>query len=113
MKKMIPVFSPIIIGLFGGLFVECVLCVLSVVISPFADSEQIPTLNFLVLTALLSILFIAPMVIANIAYLINLNNAKRAKRIAILEALSALVLFLVSWSLWEAILDNMLKWLSA
>ncbi len=112
MKKIIPVISPIIVGLFGGLLVECGLCALSIMMSPFSDSAQIPALKFLVLIALLSALFIVPMVIVNIAYLINLNDSKRAKRIAILEALAALVLFFVSWIFSEPILENMLKWLS-
>ena len=112
MKKMIPVFSPIIVGLFGGLFVECVMHLLAVMMSPFFDSVHVPILIFLILIAILSALFVTLMAIANVAYLTNLNNAKRAKRISVLEALASLVLFFASWSLWEGILDNMLKWLS-
>ena len=110
MKKLIPVFSPIIIGLFGGLFVECALCAMSLVISPFVDSKQTSILIFLMLIVLLSALFIALMAVANVAYLINLNNNKRAKLIAILEAIAALTLFFVSWSFWETILNNLSKW---
>ena len=106
MKKMIPVFSPVIVGLFGGLFVECAMRILSVVVSPFSDSAQIPVLNFLVLIALLSALFVALMVIANVAYLINLNNNKRAKRIIVLEAVVALALFFVSWSFSGYMIDG-------
>jgi hypothetical protein len=50
------------------------------------------------------------MAIVNIVYLVNLNNAKRGKRIATLEVLDALVLFFVSWSFSEAILDNLSRW---
>ena len=106
MKKMIPVFSPIIVGLFGGLFVECAMCALSIMMSPFSDSAQIPPFIRLILIAILPALFIALMVIANIAYLINLNNNKRAKRIAVLEAIVALALFFVSWSFSGFIIDG-------
>ena len=112
MKKMIPVFSPIIVGLLGGLFVECVMHLLAAMMSPFFDSAHAPILISLILIAILSALFVALMAVANVAYLTNLNNAKRAKRIAVLEALAALALFFASWSFSEAILDNMLKWLS-
>ena len=106
MKKMIPVFSPIIVGLLGGLFVECGLCALSIMMSPFADSAQFPILNFLILIALLSALFVTLMAIANVVYLINLNNAKRVKWIATLEALAALALFFVSWSFSGYMIDG-------
>ena len=106
MKKMIPVFSPIIVGLLGGLFVECAMRILSVVVSPFADSAQFPILNFLILIALLSALFVTLMAIANVAYLINLNNSKMVKRIAVLEALAALALFFVSWSFSGYMIDG-------
>ena len=106
MKKMIPVFSPIIVGLFGGLFVECAMCALSIMMSPFSDSAQIPPFIRLILIAILPALFIALMVIANIAYLINLNNNKRAKRIAVLEAIVARALFFVSWSFSGFIIDG-------
>ena len=107
MKKIIPVFSPIIVGLLGGLFVECAMRILSVVVSPFADSAQFPILNFLILIALLSALFVTLMAIANVAYLINLNNSKMVKRIAVLEVLAALVLFFVSWSFGEVVVSNL------
>ena len=109
MKKIIPVISPIIVGLFGGLFVECAMCALSIMMSPFSDSAQIPILIRLILIAILSALFIALMVIANIVYLINLNNNKRAKRIAVLEAIVALALFFVSWSFSGFIIDGISK----
>ena len=109
MKKMIPVISPIIVGLFGGLLVECAMCALSIMMSPFSDSAQIPSLIRLILIAILPALFIALMVIANVVYLINLNNNKRAKRIAVLEAIVALALFFVSWSFSGFIIDEIFK----
>ena len=110
MKKLIPVFSPIIVGLFGGLLVECVMHLLAAMMSPFFDSVHAPILISLILIAILSALFVALMAVANVAYLTNLNNAKRAKRIATLEALAALALFFASWSLWEGILNNLSKY---
>ena len=107
MKKLIPVFSPIIVGLFGGLFVECAMCILSAMMSPFFDSPNASILIPLILIAVLSALFIALMTIANIAYLMNLNNKKKAKLIAVLEALAALVLFFASWSFWEVVVSNL------
>ena len=107
MKKIIPVISPIIVGLLGGLFVECAMRILSAMMSPFFDSPNAPILIPLILIAVLSALFIALMAIANVAYLINLNNSKMAKRIAILEALAALVLFFASWSFWEVVVSNL------
>ena len=106
MKKKIPVFSPIIVGLLGGLFVECAMRILSAVVSPFFDSPDAPTLIPLIPIAILSALFIALMAIANVAYLLNLNNNKKAKRIAALEALAALALFFVSWSFSGYIIDG-------
>ena len=104
MKKMIPVFSPIIVGLLGGLFVECAMRILSAMMSPFADSAQFPILNFLI--ALLSALFVTLMAIANVVYLINLNNNKRAKRIIVWEAIVALAVFFVSWSFSGYMIDG-------
>ena len=106
MKKLIPVFSPIIVGLLGGLFVECAMCILSAMMSPFFDSANAPSLILPILIAILSALFIALMTIANIAYLINLNNNKRAKRIAVLEALATLALFFVFWSFSGYMIDG-------
>ena len=109
MKKLIPVFSPIIVGLFGGLFVECVLCALSIMTSPFSNSAQIPIFIRLILIAILPALFIALMAIANTAYLMNLNDMKKAKTIAVCQALAALVLFFVSWSFSGFIVDGISK----
>ena len=106
MKKLIPVFSPIIVGLLGGLFVESAMRILSAMVSPFFDSPNAPILIPLILIAVLSALFIALMAIANVAYLINLNNNKKAKRIAVWEALAALALFLVSWSFSGYMIDG-------
>lgn len=107
MKKMIPIISPLVFGLFGGLLVECAMRILSAVMSPFFDSAHAPALILLILIAILSTLFIALMAVANVAYLINLNNAKRAKLIATLEALAALVLFFVSWGFSGYIIDGL------
>lgn len=107
MKKLIPVFSPIIVGLLGGLFVESAMRILSAMVSPFFDSEHAPTLILPILIAILSALFIALMAIANVAHLINLNNTKKAKMIAAFEALAALALFFVSWSFWEVVVSNL------
>ena len=109
MKKMIPVISPIIVGLFGGLFVECAMCALSIMMSPFSDSAQIPPFIRLILIAILPALFIALMAIANTAYLMNLNDMKKAKTIAVCQALAALVLFFVSWSFSGFIVDEISK----
>lgn len=107
MKKMIPVFSPIIVGLLGGLFVECVMRILVAMVSPFFDSAHAPALILPILIAILSALFVALVAIVNIVYLVNLNNAKRAKWIAVLEALATLVLFFVSWSFSEVVVSNL------
>ncbi len=107
MKKLIPVFSPIIVGLFGGLLVECAMRILSAMMSPFFDSAHAPTLILPIWIAILSALFIALMAIANVAYLINLNNSKKAKTIAVLEALAALALFFVSWGFSGYIIDGL------
>lgn len=106
MKKMIPVFSPIIVGLLGGLFVECAMRILSAMMSPFFDSPNAPILIPLILIVVLSALFITLMAVANVVYLINLNNAKRVKRIATLEALATLALFFVSWNFSGHMIDG-------
>ena len=106
MKKMTPIISPLVFGLFGGLFVECAMRILLAVVSPFVDSEHAPTLILPILIAILSALFIALMAIANVAYLINLNNNKKAKMIAVWEALAALALFFVSWNFSGYMIDG-------
>ena len=106
MKKMIPILSPLVFGLFGGLFGESAMRILLAMVSPFFDSEHAPTLILPILIAILSALFIALMAIANVAHLINLNNTKKAKKIAVWEALAALALFFVSWSFSGYIIDR-------
>lgn len=107
MKKLIPFISPLVCGIFSGLLIECVMSVLSVVISPFYDSAQTSILFFLILIALLSALFIALMMLANIAYLVNLNNSKRAKLIAVLEMLAFIVIFFAAWNLCNPIVRKL------
>ena len=106
MKKMIPILSPLVFGLFGGLFVECAMRILLAMVSPFFDSEHAPTLILPILIAILSALFIALMAIANVAHLINLNNTKKAKLIAVWEAFAALALFFVSWNFSGYMIDG-------
>ena len=106
MKKMIPILSPLVFGLFGGLFVESAMRILLAMVSPFFDSEHAPTLILPILIAILSALFIALMAIANVAHLINLNNTKKAKLIAVWEAFAALALFFVSWNFSGYMIDG-------
>ena len=106
MKKMIPIISPLVFGLLGGLFVESAMRILSAMMSPFFDLPNAPILIPLILIAVLSAFFIALMAIANVAYLINLSNNKKAKMIAVWETFAALALFLVSWSFSGYMIDG-------
>lgn len=105
MKKLIPVVSPCLFGLFGGLFVECAVCALAIVTSPFSDFEQAPFLSLLFLTSILSGLFTTVIVIFNVAYLINLENKSKAKITVIVEVFVGIVLLFIFWNLWNSIVS--------
>lgn len=105
MKKMIPFISPVVCGLFGGLFIECTLCVCGIVVSPFSDTEEASFLAFLCITSFLLALLVIGMMIVNIVYLINQNNMQAIKRILIAQIVVGAVLFFVAWRFSKPVVE--------
>ena len=107
MKKIIPFISPIVFGLLGGLLIECVLCAFSIVVSPFADTEETSFFAFLCIISFLLALFLVITVVVNIVYLTNQNN-KHIKKITIIaEILAGILLFIISWNLSESVVKGL------
>ncbi len=106
-KKMIPFISPFVFGLFGGLFVECVVGISSMVMSPFAELEKMSFLVFLCITSVFSAIVLIVMVIANMSYLMNLNTECKIRIAVIAETLIGLILFFFSWNLWNSVVGEL------
>lgn len=107
MKKMIPFISPIVLGLLGGLFIECVLCAFSLVLSPFADTEEASFYTALCIISFLLALFIIMVAIINIVYLINQNDRHNINITIFLEILVSILLFFISWNFSDYILKEL------
>ena len=107
MKKLIPIISPFVTGLFGGLFVECTMCVLATVVSPFSDVDRASFPYLLLFLAVLAALITVAVVIVNTVYLVNLNDKSKIKATVILEALACIATFFITWSFWNTIIDKL------
>lgn len=105
MKRIIPFITPFITGLFGGWVVECFLCFSSIMTSPFAGSEKSRFLVFLGICILLSASIIIAVVIVNAGFLIELNNTKRIRFFVIAQACVAILLFAISWSYADRLMN--------
>ena len=106
-KKMIPFISPFVFGLFGGLLVECVVEISSMVMSPFADLEKMSFLVFLCITSVFTAIVLIVMVIANMSYLMNLNTECKIRIAVIAETLVGILLFFLSWKLWNSVIGEL------
>lgn len=93
-RKLVAFTAPLATGLLGGWLIECVLCFLSVSISPFAGSEEAPFLLFCGLCAFLSALIITAVVIANIKCMSAWENTGR---ILTVQTVVSLLLLFISW----------------
>lgn len=105
MKKIIPVISPLIIGLLSAWFIEFFLCVASIVMSPFANLEESQFLIFCGIASLVSVLIIIVVVVADVMFLIELNNKKKFRLVLILQACAMILICFVSWYYAEQIIN--------
>ena len=106
MKKKLPLFFSIVLGLLGGLLIECVLCVSSLAINPFATHKDKSFFTLLCIISILLVLFIIVIAIVNSVYLMNQNNTHGIENALILEIFVFILFFLISWILSEAIIQE-------
>ena len=107
MKKAILLVSPLICGIFGGLFIECLMCILSIIVSPFFDSVQYPVFALLIGIAVLSALLATAMIIVDAKHLINRKDQNRTKTIIAIQILVFVTILLLSWSLFDIAVDKL------
>ena len=107
MKKTIPFIFPLIIGLFSGWFIECFLCYLSIMISPFAGFEEKTFLFFCGISSLLSVLIITVVVIVDVMFLIELNNKKKIRFSLIAQTCVAIFICVISWSCADQMINTL------
>ena len=107
MKKIIPFIAPIVFGLFGGLFVECIMIVLSIMTSPFANHEESTFLFFAFFISIISAILAIAIMIVNVVYLINLDNKNKTKKIIIVQICIGIVLLFLFWTLWGNISNEL------
>lgn len=105
MKKTITFISPLLVGLFSGCFVECSLCVASIVMSPFSTFEQSKFSVFCGIISLVSALIIIVVAIADVMLLIELDNKKKLKPALVLQTCATILVCFVSWYYAEQIID--------
>ena len=106
MKKLTLFISPFIIGLLSGGFMECCLCFLSIIMSPFSSYDENRVLLLYGIMTFLLTLFLIVAVIWNVKQLIDLNSSKTKWIIVAQSCVTILVMF-VSWSLSGLILDTL------
>ena len=105
MKKIIPFVFPLITGLFAGWFIECFLCVASIIMSPFSTFDESKILVFCEINLLVSALIIIVVAIADVMFLIELNNKKKLRSVLILQACVTILIYFVSWYYAEQIIN--------
>lgn len=108
MKKIIPFIFPVMTGLFGGWFTECLLYGLSVIMSPFASQHPYKFLAFFGINALVSALLVIVMVLADILFFSEINDTKKCMFGLIAQACTTILIFFVSWIYAEQVLDALI-----
>ena len=106
-KKIIPFISPFVFGLFGGLLVECVVGISSIVMSPFSNLDEAPFLVFFCITFVFSAIILIVMAIVNILYLMDINSECKIRIVVIAETLIGILLFFLSWKLWNSVVGEL------
>ncbi len=109
MKKSIPFIFPIVFGVFGGLFVECLMCVLSIMVSPFSTYAVAPFFYFCLFVSVLAAAITIVMLIVNVIHLVNLDNDRKVKLVIVAQAIVGIALLLLSWWLWSAVFGELVK----
>lgn len=108
MKKIVPFICSLTIGLFSGWFIECFLCFLSIMVSPFSDFEETKFLVFWGINSLLSAVIIIVVVIVDVIFLIELNSKKKSVFL-IANACVAIFICLLSWYYAAQVSDVLYK----
>ena len=104
MKKRMFIIYPLLFGLICGLLIEAGICFLAIGMSPFATLEEsLPNFIFYGITALLSVLAMAPIIYFYVKNIINLDEANKFKKV-IIQAVIGIAWTLIFWALWEFIL---------
>ena len=109
MKKIIPFIFPLITGLFGGWFIECFLCVASIIMSPFGDLDQFNFFLFCGIVSLVSLLIIIVATIVNISFFIELSNKKKCMLGLIVQVCTTFFICLVSWHCVAQVINVLYK----
>jgi hypothetical protein len=105
-KKPTLFIYPFIIGLLSGGFIECCLCFLSIIISPFSGYNENRVLLFYGIISFLLALFLIVLVIWNVKQLIDLNSSK-IKWVIVAQSCATILVMFMSWSLSSLILDTL------
>ena len=84
---------------------ECCLCFLSIIMSPFSGYDENRVLLYGIMTFLLT-LFLIVAVIWNVKQLIDLNSSK-TKWVIVVQSCATILVMFVSWSLSGLILDTL------
>ena len=98
MKKIILFISPLIVGLFSGLVIECLLTCFSAIMSPFSTFVEYKLFLVCGGFSLVSALIIIAVVIADVRFLIELNNRKKLRLVLILQSCATIFICFVSWN---------------
>ena len=109
MKKIIPFIFPLITGLFGGWFIECILWVASIIMSPFGDLDQFNFFLFCGIVSLVSLLIIIVATIVNISFFIELSNKKKCMLGLIVQVCTTIFICLVSWHCVAQVINVLYK----
>ena len=107
MKKAMLLVSPVVLGLIGGLLAECIVCALSLVASPFAEQKDAPFLTALCIAAVCSALLLMGTAVVNLRCLSDFNHELGCKLTVLAEILICLLVFFLSWPLWESVVDKL------
>ena len=108
-KNVITFICPLVCGLFGGLFAQSVICILSIMVSPFSEIEEASFLLFCFFTMILSAVFILVTLIFNIVHLINIYDNRKTAVVIATEILICSFIFFLSWNLWLTIFQELHK----
>ncbi len=107
MKKIIPFVSPLIFGLFGGLFVSSLISFLSIVVSPFSDPKATFFLVLLGVASLFLALIVIAMTIVTAIYRIRLTDKHKTRIAVVAIFLCSAILFFISWNYSNLIIEEL------
>ena len=109
MKKIYFFIFPLMIGLFSGWFIECLLTCFSVIMSPYSTFVEYKLFLLCGGFSLVSALIIIAVVIADVRFLIELNNRKRLRLVLILQVCATIFICFVSWDYSVQIINSLYR----